>query len=130
MTFAIELTYGVVNFAIKTSIMLLYRSVFTLNNRRFRIAWYIVLSYNIAFLIASILGILLQCSPIYYGWQRIYGRMSGRCVNLKAEAVSTAALSTAADVALLILPVPTLLNLQVPYKQKLGLCGIFLLGGL
>lgn len=130
MTLAFELTYGVVNFAIKTSILLLYRSVFTLNNRRFRIAWYTVLSYSIAFVITSVLGVLLQCSPISYGWQRIYEHTRGRCVNLKALAVSTAALSTVADVALLILPIPTLLNLRMPYKQKLGLCGIFLLGGL
>lgn len=130
MTLAIELTYGVVHVAIKISILLLYRSVFTLQNRRFRIAWFIVLSYNIAFLIASIVASLLQCLPISYGWQRIYGHTSGRCINIKAGAVSTAALSTAADVALLILPIPTLLNLQMPYKQKLGLCGIFLLGGL
>lgn len=81
-------------------------------------------------MIASIPAILLQCSRISHGWERVYGRISGSCVNLKAEIVSTAALSTAADVALLILPIPTLLNLQMPKKQKLGLCGIFLLDGL
>ena len=79
---------------------------------------------------ASLLGTLLQCSPLNYGWDQLYGQMTGKCVNLKAEAISTAALSTVADVALLILPIPILWGLQMPYKQKLSLCGIFLLGGL
>ena len=51
-------------------------------------------------------------------------------MNLKAEAISTAAFSTLADVLLLILPIPTLWGLQLPKQQKLALVFIFLLGGL
>lgn len=110
------------------SLSFLYRAVLTLNNRRFKIAWYAIEAYVLAFTIASILATLLQCQPINYGWNQLYEHMKGRCVNLKAEALSTALLNTVADIALLILPIPTLWKLQMPLKQKLGLCIIFLLG--
>lgn len=128
ITFALELIYNFCHLAIKISLLFLYRAVLTLNNPRFKIAWYAIGAYVVAFAIATMFGALLQCTPIHYGWDRLYGRMQGRCVDLKAEVLSTAVLNTLADVALLILPIPTLWNLQMPLKQKLGLCVIFLLG--
>ena len=56
--------------------------------------------------------------------------MQGSCVNLKAEVVAIAALNTLADVALLVLLIPLLWNLQMPLKKRLELCVIFLLGTL
>ena len=129
LTFALEFTYAVAHLPIKISILLLYKSVLTLNNPRFNKAWYILLLYNIALTFATLLGVLFLCSPLNYQWDRLYRRMNGRC-ELKAAAISMAALSTVADVALLILPIPTLWNLQMPYRQKMSLCGNFLLGGL
>ena len=128
MTWAIELTYKICLLFIKASLLLLYRSVLTLNNPRFKIAWYAVGSYVLAFTLTSFLGTLLQCTPIHYGWDQLYGSMQGSCLDLKAQTIATAALNTLADVSLLVLPIPLIWNLQMPLKQRLGLCIIFLLG--
>ena len=128
VTFALQLNYTLCHLAIKTSLLFLYRAVLTLNNPRFKLAWYAVGAYVLAFTFTSILVTLLQCTPIHYGWDRFSRPMQGHCVNLKAEVLATSVLNTLGDVALLILPIPTLWNLQMPLKQRLGLVVMFLLG--
>jgi hypothetical protein len=128
MSVAIQLTYTACHLAIKCSLLFLYRAVVTLSNTRFKIAWYAIGIYVIAYAVAAILGTLLQCLPIHYGRDRILGVAQGRCVDIKAQAISMAALNSLADVALLVLPMPTLWSLRLPLKEKLGLCMIFSLG--
>ncbi len=130
VTFALELTYNFCQLAIKASLLFLYKTVLTLENRRFRIAWYAVAFCVITLYTASILATVFQCIPTSYGWERLYAKMEGHCVNRKAEAITTAVLSTLSDMSLLILPIPIVWGLQMPLKRKLGLLGIFLLGGL
>lgn len=129
ITFALQITYNLAHLAIKSSILLLYRSIFTLNNRRFRIAYYFILLYIIAWSVMSICLTLTECLPISYSWFRIYGA-KGKCFNLKGRALGAAVMNTISDVALLILPMPLLWKLQMPVRRKLQLFGIFLLGGL
>ncbi len=128
IVFALELIYNICHLAIKLSLLFLYRAVLTFNNPRFKAAWYAIGAYVLAFTVTTIFGTLFQCTPMHYGWDRIYGRMKGHCVDLKAEVSSTAVLNAVGDVLLLILPIPTLWNLQLPLKQRIGLCMIFLLG--
>jgi hypothetical protein len=128
IVFALQLTYNVCQFAIKCSLLFLYRSVLTLNDPLFKIAWYAIGVYVIAFAIASMVVTLLHCMPINYGWDRFYGVLQGRCVNAKAQAIAMAALNTLAEIALLVLPMPILWNLHLPLKQKLRFCMIFFLG--
>ncbi len=122
------MTYNICHLAIKCSLLFLYRSVLTLNNPRFKKAWYAIGVYVVAFFIAAMVGVLVQCVPLDYSWNRYYGGMEGRCVNKKIQVLAMAVLNTVADIALLVLPMPTLWSLQLPFKQKLGLCMIFFLG--
>lgn len=130
ITFALELIYVICHLAIKLSLLFLYRAVLTLRNPRFKAAWYAVGAYVLAFTAASILWYLFQCTPIHYFWDGVNGLKQGHCVNLKAEVLSVAVLNALADVLLLILPIPTLWNLQLPLKQRVGLCMVFFLGTL
>ena len=122
------MNYTFCHLAIKTSLLFLYRAVLTLNNPRFKLAWYAIGAYVLAFTVASILALLFQCTPINYAWDRFYGPMKGHCVHAKAEVLAASSLNTLGDIALLILPIPTLWKLQMPMKQKLGLVFMFLLG--
>ena len=127
------MNYTFCHLAIKTSLLFLYRAVLTLNNPRFKFAWYAVGAYVIALTIGSNVTLLLQCTPVNYLWDRLYGRIEGHCISLtyaKAWVLATSSLNTLADVALLVLPIPTLWHLQMPLKQKLGLIVMFLLGTL
>jgi hypothetical protein len=113
--------------AIKTSILLLYKSIFTLNARAFRIAWYIVLAYVLACGVVNVTVCLTQCTPTRYAWEAPLGT-PGRCVDLRGDEIGTGVAVTAADIFLLLLPMPTLWALKVKLVQKLQLSGIFFLG--
>lgn len=128
ITFALELNYVLCHLAIKVSLLSLYRAILTLHSPRFKFAWYAVGAYVLAFTVMSILVTLFQCTPIHYNSDRFSGPVQDHCLNAKAEILAPASLNTLGDVALLVLPIPTLWNLQMPLKQKLGLVVMFLLG--
>ena len=119
--------------AIKTSLLFLYRAVLTLNNPRLKFAWYAVGASVLVFTVLSILTTSLQCKPIHYLWDQFYDHSQGHCVDHVHRdllLLIPSGLNTLADVALLILPIPTLWNLQMPLRPRLGLVVVLLLGTL
>ena len=133
ISFALEVNCLFCLLAIKTSLLFLYRAVLTLNNPRLKFAWYAVGASVLAFTVGSILATSLQCKPIHYQWYRFYDHIQGHCVDpvhRELLLLIPSVLNTLADVALLILPIPTLWNLQIPLRPKLGLIVVLLLGTL
>ena len=127
IVFALELTYDVAHIAIKTSILLLYRSIFTLNGRWFRLAWYTLAIYVFASLVIFIVVSLLQCRPVQYFWEQAPG-VEGSCVDLVATYEGVGVMVLVADLALLILPLPMVWKLKIHLAQKLQLSAIFAVG--
>ena len=77
--------------------------------------------------IAGLIAINLQCKPISYAWDAPLGA-EGSCINLVGNNVANGAILAAADIAILILPMPTIWSLQVNLRQKIQVCAIFALG--
>ena len=125
---ALELIYAYCHLAIKFSLLFQYRALFTLNNIYFKFAWYIIGTYVIAVTVSSTVVTLVQCQPLYYLWDGLSGKIQGHCIQVRLPLLALAALTLIADVALLVLPIPTLVGLQMPLVQKLGLCLLFCLG--
>ncbi|KAI4761124.1 hypothetical protein E4T52_01887 [Aureobasidium sp. EXF-3400] len=74
----------------------------------------------------SIIGSLLICYPVHYFWDR---KGDAKCMNFEAKWFSDAAVCIITDLILLSLPMPYLKGLNLPYRQKAGLIGVFALGG-
>jgi hypothetical protein len=71
---------------------------------------------------------LFQCTPISYNWEGWKGDWKGKCLDINKLTYASAALNIAQDVAVLILPIPWLVKLQVNLKQKFGIMVMFSLG--
>jgi hypothetical protein len=58
------------------------------------------------------------------------GIHGGHCINLMAFWFSNASFNILSDIAIIILPIPVLKDLNLPKKQKYGLILVFIMGGL
>ena len=83
---------------------------------------------TVAWLIASTLVIIFQCTPIPYFWnEKIPG---GHCIDANPFYFAAGITSTVAMITVLFLPLPIILRLKTTTPKKLGLAGSFILGAL
>ena len=125
MEIASQVTYGILTAVVKTSLLLLYRRIFSLRTLWFRIAFWahlgIVISYGVALFTIA----LTQCSPrpISVAWTH-----PGTCIPSKTSATTMGALNAVIDTSILILPVRMVWTLQMSRRRKSAICGVFALG--
>ncbi|KAL8665803.1 MAG: hypothetical protein Q9202_001925 [Teloschistes flavicans] len=109
----------------KLAILALYLRIFT--QRRYRyaantIAFIMILNWCTGFLVA-----LLICKPIRYDWDKTVP--GGYCGDIMASYRWLSLANIVTDIAMLILPLPMVSQLQIPRSQKAGLAVTFLTGG-
>lgn len=83
--------------------------------------------FTCAYSIAQFFCELFSCYPIASNWDP---KVEGHCIDLATVIVSCSILNIVTDVAILSLPMPYLVGLQMSWTRKFQLMGIFLLGGL
>ena len=125
MQFAIEITWTVCALLVKCSVLLLYDRIFSRTSPRFRILLMATTGIIFAWAVGSVCSTLFRCSPVKFFWNK---DINGSCSNAKTGRIAAAALNSAIDVILLVLPVPLVWKLMLPSKQKLAVIGIFGLG--
>ena len=123
------LTYGPGIVLVKLSILLFYRRVFPLEHvsRPWRISWWILLIFSTVMIVETIPGIF-SCRPIRFFWDRTIP--GGKCIAQVPFFRITSVINILDDIAILILPMFVLSKLQMGKSKKIGLVGLFLLGGL
>ncbi|KAH7166322.1 hypothetical protein EDB81DRAFT_640555 [Dactylonectria macrodidyma] len=84
--------------------------------------FFFVAGYNVAIFFAVLFG----CHPIPKHWT--LQMKEGSCVNRPALYIATAALGISSDLILLLLPMPMIVRLQMPSRQKAGLVLLFTIG--
>jgi rhodopsin domain-containing protein len=109
----------------KVAIILLYLRIFISKN--FRIAAYVVLFILTAWTIGTVGATIGQCVPIQAAWDK---NVKAQCINSDRFWVAYAVGNILTDVLVLALPIPSILSLKLNMRDKVLLCGIFLLGGL
>lgn len=110
----------------KAAVLLLYRRVFDAPGVK---AWGVSFHKTIMLLLALVaaafvaveLTSIFACVPVVRRWNKA---IHGTCV----DADSYAALNIASDIIIFILPVPLIIRLQIPTRQKVALALIFSLG--
>lgn len=110
---------------IKTSMLLFYYRLFP--NQKFVYAIYAVQTLVIASWIMIIFGVMFQCTPIAYFWDK---SIAGHCINVSPFYISITAVNLAADIMIVTMPLPIIWNLNTSAGRKIGLTLVFLLGGL
>jgi hypothetical protein len=84
------------------------------------------MAYGIAFVLASI----FQCIPVHAAWTGWDGTIQARCVDANALGWASGAINIALDVIALLLPLPGLTKLVMPWERKIRILLVFGLGSL
>ncbi|GME34854.1 putative pth11-like integral membrane protein [Neofusicoccum parvum] len=69
---------------------------------------------------------IFTCTPVRKFWNR---PLPGTCINIAAYYYITIAMNILTDIAIIVIPIPALVKLNVPTNQKYGLIFAFGLGG-
>ncbi|KAF4996086.1 hypothetical protein FDECE_12582 [Fusarium decemcellulare] len=124
MTYAFVLIYATCVSLTKASILLFYRRVFD-TSRPFYVCLFFVIGYWVAIITAWFSG----CRPASYFWEQFTNpEAKGYCMNTSLFYFVNGICAMLIDVAILMVPLPTIYKLQMPLGQKLAVCGILLLG--
>lgn len=84
----------------------------------------------IAWLIAFFFGTLFQCTPIETSLTVPAGDSKIHCIDRVKLFSAGASIDIMLGVAVLLVPLPSVLKLQMPTKQRIGVLGVFLTGAL
>ncbi|KAL8646782.1 MAG: hypothetical protein Q9226_006714 [Calogaya cf. arnoldii] len=128
LSYIFQLVYNCCAICVRASIMAFYLRVFP---RHTTPAWWRACFWAISFVylgggIAGIAASIFICTPISYFWTRTG---NGHCVNEMALYYSGGALTVIVDILVLALPMMIVWKLQMNRSKKIGVMGIFLLGG-
>ncbi|KAF1830883.1 hypothetical protein BDW02DRAFT_633260 [Decorospora gaudefroyi] len=124
-TLAIEILYYVLITAIKVSIMFFYLRIAVI--KRFEQLCNGTIYFLAIWCVVCIIVCFAQCIPLHKMWD-LTGQVQGTCINTTAFFYTTSSIAIILDVWILALPVPTLLKVQRPRREKFGLVAIFGLG--
>lgn len=112
---------------LKLSILWFYHRIFPI--RKFTISCIAIAAVTIAWLIAYLVSQFLLCRPYQYFWDKSIP--GGTCINIRHVAYFiTSPPDILTNIAILILPIPSLWGLQMQRRRKLAISGIFLLASL
>jgi hypothetical protein len=112
----------------KFSILLQYRRIFA-SSKRMRVAIYVVGAFILAWCIEAIFASAFMCRPISAFWDLTIVATS-KCINGYALYYTNAAINILTDLAVAMLPLPSVWGLQLPRKQKIALMFILAIGWL
>ena len=124
MEMASQVTYNLLITSARLSVLLLFRRIFSLAKRSFRIAWWSCTALTLAYCVALLGSFLAQC----------YGVSSdpGTCRNSESAAtkapIIVGFLNIGIDLSIWILPVRMVWMLQLNVRRKVGVCAMFALG--
>ncbi|KAK5118770.1 hypothetical protein LTR85_007976 [Meristemomyces frigidus] len=109
----------------KVAVVLLYKRIFV--TKTFQLVCWVVLGIVISWTVASIAATIFQCTPVPAAWDsKIPG---STCINTTSFWMAYAIINILTDVLVLALPIPEIFRLHLNLRQRVGLCGVFLLGG-
>ena len=126
MFYILQITYKFTINLTKVSILILYLRFF--NEKLFKHIDFGIMAYVVSYAICSIFVTAFQCIPVARAWDKTI--KLGGCINLEAFWYVGAATNISSDILILCLPQPSIWKMKLPRRQKIGLAGVFALGGL
>ncbi|KAF4219556.1 hypothetical protein CNMCM8980_009375 [Aspergillus fumigatiaffinis] len=110
----------------KAALCINYLHLLAKTSKRFyrMLVWVVILLSTLGH-VAGTLVLLLNCKPVERSWNP---RIPGKCLPVGPTFYGLAAFTIISDVAVIFLPIPLLLQLNVKPAQKAGVVCLFLLG--
>ncbi|KAF2177422.1 hypothetical protein K469DRAFT_603375 [Zopfia rhizophila CBS 207.26] len=108
----------------KLCVAFLYLRVFT--NKFARIATYVLICLIFGTWVAYTIAAMFQCTPFAFNWDKTIP--GGKCFNITVFSKSSSVPNIVTDVAVMLLPIRTVMDLKVSIGRRIGLLLIFLTG--
>lgn len=124
--FVAAILYFGVTTAIKISVLLMYRRIFSVD--KFRRQSLVVGAISVVWWLAGTIATIVSCIPVNRLW--VGPSAGGYCFNFNIFWMTMGGVELVIDLVILIMPVRMILALRLSRQQKVLLVGIFLLGGL
>ncbi|KAK6202235.1 hypothetical protein LQW54_008948 [Pestalotiopsis sp. IQ-011] len=125
--FVDEIFYIAVLGLCRVSLLFFLIRVFSMKTFR-RICW-TVMGWVVLSTVANVLVVILQCWPISYNWDVITAASHPhKCLDVNILAIYTAVMGIAQDFAIMIIPLPIIISLNMPWKKRLMTLFMFGLG--
>ncbi|KAL4765909.1 uncharacterized protein BDW70DRAFT_155561 [Aspergillus foveolatus] len=121
-TYAVPPLYGFTVTPIKLSMCFLYRRIFPVQILRQVI--YAIIAICLAWFVAAIISSFLYCMPIRYFWDKT---VDGHCFNFSVYFLVIELVDMLIDLAIIGLPIPTVLRLHMSLRKRIAVASIFLL---
>lgn len=98
-------------------------------NKKFRAAVYSLMGVVVSFTLAYILSQLLDCSPVEAQWDlRVF--KTARCIDTAVSPMMVLSIvNILVDIAVVVLPIPVILPLELSKKEKISCLLLFAAGG-
>ncbi|KAL5594390.1 hypothetical protein BROUX41_001325 [Berkeleyomyces rouxiae] len=110
----------------KTSILMFYLRLSKNTNTFLRFSsWLVMAIVNIAAIVLTFMNIF-QCTPMNASWKPI--KEGDKCIPLLKQLLCAAPVNVITDLAILLLPIPVLTGMKLPFRQKAILVGTFVFG--
>ncbi|QKX55356.1 uncharacterized protein TRUGW13939_02448 [Talaromyces rugulosus] len=106
----------------KASALFFYVRVFTQSAPRFRYALLVVHAMNAIWLLAILLAVVFECNPIRKAWTP---ELPGTCISTDKLWLGSGSTSLIIDVIILVIPMPTLWQLQLKTSRRILIIGVF-----
>ncbi|KAF1813769.1 hypothetical protein P152DRAFT_291702 [Eremomyces bilateralis CBS 781.70] len=101
--------------------------------RVFKIPVYRKVTYGlmvlvICFGVTNTFAMIFQCTPISFFWESWAAETTGTCIDINIYAWFRSGTEIGIDVAILSVPIPQLLELQMSWKKKIQVLSVFSVG--
>jgi hypothetical protein len=126
MIFTQSLLYHLSTALVKISFTIQYLHLFS-HLRSVTRTCYVLLALILGGAAWGVFGVIFLCRPIRSYWNL---RVPGKCLDAETHFFSTSVVGIVLDWAVWIIPIPVVGRLNLPFRQKVGVVGVFGLGGL
>ncbi|KAL4940970.1 hypothetical protein BDV06DRAFT_223572 [Aspergillus oleicola] len=107
----------------KVSMLLLFLRVFP--SKRFQLIVKFVLVFVILWGVALFVANVFLCIPVSYAWTYWDREHEGHCMAQSGPFLAHSVVNVVLDVAIMVMPLPTLIKLQMGWARKGGVCAMF-----
>lgn len=108
----------------KVSAIIFFQRIFV--GKSFRLTCWACMSVIVAWNVGAIAATIWQCVPIAGFWDK---SIEATCIDSSVFWTAYAVGNILTDAMVIVLPIPQVLRLQLRLREKVMLCGVFLLGG-
>ncbi|KAM4067102.1 CFEM domain-containing protein [Hirsutella rhossiliensis] len=130
--YVVEILYLTLITLVRLTFTFFYLEIFS--SRGVRILLWATVAFHVASGLTFVAKAIFQCFPVSYSWTRFDDRVNhqqhGRCLQVYASSWANAALSVAADLWLLAIPLTQLKRLNLHWKKKVAATLMFLAGAI